>query len=173
MARVTAQHAQSVPPGRPPRPASGRGGWDRARRGNRRDGSIRPVGLKDRWRRVSLQETCRLDCLQPMGSIRAVGMPARPGAAFGRCRRSSPALAKFGTPADRGSREPPASHYAFPASSAAARSRVFAPGSMSSMGVNSSSQWLRPPREGTKIMPVGAMAAMYCASWPAPESMRR
>ena len=39
--------------------------------------------------------------------------------------------------------------------------------------VNSSSQWLRPPREGTKIMPVGQMAAMYCASWPAPERMRR
>src|SRR2546430_3951165 len=54
------------------------------------------------------------------------------------------------------------------ASSAAARSNVVAPYSMSSIGVNSSSQWLRPPRDGTKIIPAGPIAAMYCASWPAP-----
>src|SRR2546422_181855 len=59
------------------------------------------------------------------------------------------------------------------ASSSATRRRVFAPFSMSSMGVNSSSQWLRPPREGTKIIPAGPIAAMYWASWPAPDRMRR
>ena len=48
-----------------------------------------------------------------------------------------------------------------------------APCSTSSIGVSSSSQWLRPAREGTKIIPVGAMAAMYWASWPAPDRMRR
>ena len=48
-----------------------------------------------------------------------------------------------------------------------------APCSMSSIGVNSSSQWLRPSCEGTNTMPAGPIAAMYCASWPAPERMRR
>src|SRR5439155_5708398 len=52
-------------------------------------------------------------------------------------------------------------HYIRPASSSAASKSVLAPYSMSSMGVNSSSQWLRPPRDGTKIMPVGPIAAMY------------
>src|SRR5262245_35248683 len=63
--------------------------------------------------------------------------------------------------------------YAGPASAAAASRSVFAPCSISSMAVNSSSQWLRPSRDGTKIMPVGQMAAMYWASCPAPERMRR
>src|SRR5439155_21241550 len=62
--------------------------------------------------------------------------------------------------------------YGRPASSSAARKSVLAPYSMSSMGVNSSSQWARPPRDGTKIMPAGPIAAMCRASWPAPARMR-
>src|SRR5437879_842072 len=59
------------------------------------------------------------------------------------------------------------------ASSAAARSNVVAPYSMSSIGVNSSSQWLRPPRDGTKIIPAGPTVARYWASCPAPDRSRR
>ena len=32
---------------------------------------------------------------------------------------------------------------------------------------------LRPSRDGTNTMPAGPIAAMYWASWPAPERMRR
>lgn len=73
----------------------------------------------------------------------------------------------------RGACRDPRRYPARPARLAAARKRVLAPCSMSAIEVNSSSQWLRPPREGTKIMPVGQMAAMYWASCPAPERMRR
>src|SRR5699024_10717728 len=43
------------------------------------------------------------------------------------------------------------------------------PRPMSSIAVSSSGTCERPPIEGTKIMPIGAMWARWAASWPAPE----
>jgi MFS family permease len=46
---------------------------------------------------------------------------------------------------------------------------AFAPLTQSSHAVSSPGSWLRPPRDGTKIIPAGVTPASACASWPAPE----
>src|SRR5690606_37961432 len=48
-----------------------------------------------------------------------------------------------------------------------------APATMSSGAVYSSGLWLMPLTLGTKIMAVGQMRAIICASWPAPEVIGR
>src|SRR3970282_102843 len=40
---------------------------------------------------------------------------------------------------------------------------------MASQSLVSSTRWLRPPRDGMKIMPASVSAARFCASWPAAE----
>src|SRR2546422_6242103 len=51
------------------------------------------------------------------------------------------------------------------------RSRTFAPLAMSSGRENSFGEWLIPPTLGMKIIPIGAIGASSCASWPAPLGM--
>ena len=46
--------------------------------------------------------------------------------------------------------------------------RTLAPFSISCGRENSLGEWLIPPMLGMKIMPMGPMRAIYCASWPAP-----
>jgi len=55
-------------------------------------------------------------------------------------------------------------------SSVSARTR--APFAQSKGSAHSSGAWLRPSRQGTKIMPMGAMGATNTPSWPAPLGSR-
>ena len=126
--------------------------------------------LKDRLR-LSPEQEARITALRDAMFAESRADRSAPGASAHASADARPADGRAAAPLPRG----PLGEVSYPrpARSRAAPRRVLAPCSMSSIRVNSSSQWLRPSWDGTKIMPAGPMAAMYWASCPAPERMRR
>ena len=116
--------------------------------------------------RALLAKAC--DVLREAGH-RIATLGTEPGSRADRFYRQAGWTALAHRPARRADPPPRPSE----ASSSIRFASTCAPAPRSAASVCSLTLWLRPATDGTKIIAVGQIRCIICASWPAPDGMRR